>query len=211
MMSDILINICSDNGLSSVWHNVITWTNTDILSIRPSGHISIEFYSKFRSFHSIWKWPLQKNPAILFWAQYVDHTCSTYIWLTSCSHGWVLLLCIVKVMVLSTEIALIMTNDAIWRTRNYIARNKYMVRTISFLIPDERRPHWWLPTRNFGILFVVRLTVFLWIFLFAFNLRYCHVYVLLQYGACIICRECCARSRYQGQRKVIKSHSIFGM
>ena len=47
-------SIGSDNGLSPGRRQTITciWLNAAILSTRPEEHISVNFHSKFRSFHS---------------------------------------------------------------------------------------------------------------------------------------------------------------
>ena len=54
----------SDNGLSSVRHQAITWTNTDLLSIGPLGTTSMKLKSKYKTFlfvKNIWKCHLRNG------------------------------------------------------------------------------------------------------------------------------------------------------
>ena len=60
------ISLGSGNGLSPVWHQAITWTNADLLSIRPLGRNVSETWIEIQNFsfkkmhlkmlYSIW-WP----------------------------------------------------------------------------------------------------------------------------------------------------------
>ena len=47
------VSIGSDNGLSLVWHQAITWTNTDLLSIEPLGTHFSEIWLKISNFSFI--------------------------------------------------------------------------------------------------------------------------------------------------------------
>ena len=48
------VNIGSDNGLTPVWHQAITWTNDDLLSFGPLRTNFSEIRIKIQIFHS-WK------------------------------------------------------------------------------------------------------------------------------------------------------------
>ena len=45
----ILVNIGSGNGLSPAWHQAITWTSSDILSIAPN-KLQWNFYQNIEIF-----------------------------------------------------------------------------------------------------------------------------------------------------------------
>ena len=56
------VSIGSDNGLSPVWRQAITWTNADFLSMGPLGVNLSEIWIKIQKF-SIMKMPLKFSPA----------------------------------------------------------------------------------------------------------------------------------------------------
>ena len=50
----ILLNIDSDNGLSTTWSQVIILTNVDLLLFKPREHYYVKFESKYEHF-LLWK------------------------------------------------------------------------------------------------------------------------------------------------------------
>ena len=54
-----MISIGSSNGLPPVWHQAITWTNADLLSIRTLGTKSSEIWIEIENFH-LWKYLFHK-------------------------------------------------------------------------------------------------------------------------------------------------------
>ena len=64
MLENVIID--SDNGLSPVRHQAITWTNAVILSIRLLEHISVKFHLKVSlKMSSVWWRPFCPNLDVL--------------------------------------------------------------------------------------------------------------------------------------------------
>ena len=73
-MSERWVSIGSDNGLAPVWHQAISWINTDLLSVRPLGTNFSEIWIKIRTLNSLkcmWKYHL-RMAFILFRGKWIN-------------------------------------------------------------------------------------------------------------------------------------------